>query len=955
MPSSASRAAVVSAAACLLVLTAMGGSAWAAKSTKKVNATATLKSLVTQTSKLPKSAASKTRKARLLRTARHARRVAAKNPCGAVKDLATYRKTLRSTKIRPTVKGKKLKARLRRNLASLGPASVKASRKLLSDKRTKRCGGGVIPSTLKAAKTTVVSSNANGMILRVALPGLNFSSQTGGGKSWTQLTLPNTGAPAAPGKPGIPVVSSTYGVPDGATVTVKAGSTESYVIDGVDVYPTQPDVVDGDTPKPDFLKNQFATAPFQIDAKAYRSDAFSPAASGGVLGQARDITIGGLQIPAAQYNPADRTLKVLNSVLVNILFSGGSKTFTPEVNSPWERAQRSLLASLLNIGIIRSGRPFTIRRCGEEMLVITNPATQAAADTFAVAKRAQGWRTNVFQVGAGPGQIGTTPAQIQAFIRARLTAPNCIHPSYVTIMGDDDLVPTFAGINGIPSDLPYSMKTDADELPDVAVGRIIGNDQTEVAAAITKIIGYETTAPTANGMLNKATIAAQFQDDDNDGQENRTFIWFAETVRNGLAARGVAVDRIYGESPGNNPQRLVDGTNLPASLKKPTFAWNGSGAQVSAAWNDGRFLIVHRDHGWSDGWGLPSFGTGDVNALSNGAKLPVLLSINCSSGAYDYDETSFAGQALVKPGGGAVGVFGDTRDSPSWHNSQIALGFVDALLPSVLPSEGPATKQRTGDALINGKLRLAGLAPPAGDGNTRNELYLWHYFGDPSMQMWGGGTPPIVFNPAVVKAIYKPGPISIPDPPPYTVLVSSLPAQFAGQPISLLRSGQVIGKAFVNGDGTAEIPASFGDGSVKPGELEVAFEGEGAQPFKIAVTGVGPATTALTQTCPQSVTFQFEGPTTVAVSGKLTGAPAGSTVSVTFLHPQQPQGSTNPQPPPETVTATTGADGSWTASVKTTNRSDIGQWSVSSSYAGNTMYAASAGGPCSFPLQVSTS
>ena len=234
-------------------------------------------------------------------------------------------------------------------------------------------------------------------------------------------------------------------------------------------------------------------------------------------------------------------------------FEGGPKTFSRELGSPWERAQRTLVSSLLNAGIVECG-PFVIRRCGEEMLVITNAATQAAADQFATAKRAQGWRTNVFQVGAGAGQIGTTPAQIQAFIRGRLTAPLCIHPSYVTIMGDDDLVPTFTdGPSGIPSDLKYSLKTDADELPDLALGRIIGNDQAAVATAVTKIIGYETTAPTGNGMLGKALIAAQFQDDDNDGQENRTFITFAETVRNGLIARGVAVDRVYGEHPGNNP------------------------------------------------------------------------------------------------------------------------------------------------------------------------------------------------------------------------------------------------------------------------------------------------------------------------------------------------------------------------------------------------------------------
>ena len=118
----------------------------------------------------------------------------------------------------------------------------------------------------------------------------------------------------------------------------------------------------------------------------------------------------------------------------------------------------------------------------------------------------------------------------------------------------------------------------------------------------------------------------------------------------------------------------------------------------------------------------------------------------------------------------------------------MSLGFVDALLPSVLAGEGPATKQRTGDALNWGKMRLHGIAPLP-NGTTRQEFYLWHYYGDPSMQMWGGGNAPIVLNPALVKATYKPGPISIPDPPPYEVAVNlGQPiGPLAGQPISLLR------------------------------------------------------------------------------------------------------------------------------------------------------------------------
>ena len=856
MPGTALRAVAVSAAACLLVLTALDAPAPAARATKKANATSTLKSLVNQTIQLPKSSASTSAKAKLLRRARHARSVASNNPCLAVKDLSAYRKTLRGARIRPSVKGRKLRAKLRRNLMDLGPASITASRKLLTDRRTARCGGGTVPSRLKTTKTSVVASNENGMRLRVRLPALRFVATDGGGRSWTKLVLPDTDSPGAPGTPGIPVASSILAVPDGATLRVKATGTESYTLDGVDVYPVQPETVDqapGLAPKPNFLAGPFSGGAFKQDRKAYARNAFFPAApaAGKALGDARDLHIGGLSIPAAQVNPRTGKLKVLTQVDVDVTFTGGTKTFSDALGSPWETAENRLAGGLLNAGIVRKiERPIVYQPCGEELLVITNPATLSSASTYATARRAAGFLTRVVQTGTAAGQIGTTATQIQTYIRSQLNHPFCIRPSYVTIIGDDELVPTFTtGPGGIPSDNPYSTKNDGDELPDVAVGRIIGNDVGQVDAAIAKIIHYETTPPTGP-MLTRATVAAMFQDTDaegevNDGQEDRTFIWFAEKVRNGLAARGVAVDRIYTDDPTTDPQRFNDGTSLPAALKKPAFAWDGDAADISAAWNQGRFMVVHRDHGWSDGWGDPYFTTTDVDALTNSNdNLPVVLSINCASAQYDTDETSFVQNALVKPTGGAVGVFGDTRNSPSWSNSQLALGFVDALLPTVLSGEGPATKQRMGDALINGKLRLAGLAPPSGpgivggNGDTRNELYLWHYFGDPTMQMFGGGHPPLSIGQAAFTAIYKPKPVTPGDPPPFEVVVT-LPGGLAGQPISLLRNGEVIGKA-IAGDGSVAIAATFNDGvTPKPGELQVALgDADDVAPVTVPVAGV---------------------------------------------------------------------------------------------------------------------
>ena len=938
---------LVAAIVCAVALVALTG-AGSALAAKKPTAKSTLKALAKQTNRLPKASASAKKRAQLKRLAVNARRKARRRPCASVHALAEFRRVLSSVPVKRKAKGRRLRAA--QKLSALGPASVEASRLLLASRKTRRCGGGVKPPTGKNPKVRLLKSDAESLRVRVQLPAIQFVSREGGGQAWTELKAPKSDSPGTPGTPGIPVVSDVLAVPDGAQMRVRVNDTDKLVIEGVDVYPIQPDPVDQDTEPPNFFKAPYADRPFQLNRAAYNRDRAVPAkpADADFLGAMRDINLGALQIPTAQYNPDSKKLTLLKSVDVTVRFAGGPHTFSESLSDAWELNQRRLFDTLLNRNILtRIPIREYVRRCGEEMLVITNPATRTAADTFAAARSAAGIRTRVFETGTGSTQVGTTAAQIQTFIRARLANFPCIRPSYVTLMGDDDLVPVFPGINGIPSDLEYSLSNPADELPDLAVGRILGNDQAAVGTAVNKIISYENSPPGGN-WTRRATIAAQFQDDNLDGTENRTFIQFAETVRNGILSGGfgLSVDRIYQDSPTADPKKFNDGTDLPAALQKPTFAWNGSGTDVTNAWNAGRYLMIHRDHGYSDGWGHPGFNTANVQALTNGNVLPVLMSINCSSGAFDYDETSFASEALVHPNGGSVGVFGDTRDSPTWHNTQIAWGFVDALIPRVLPSEGPAAKQRVGNALIHGKMRLAGLAPPSGpgitggDGNTRNELYLWHYFGDPSMQMWGGD-PPAILDPSRFRAVFleRISPDPPPDPPPFWVQVT-LPPEFNGQAFSLLRDGGVVGKGIAH-DGVANIPASLADDSGPAGRLMVAFEADGSPPILIPVQETQ---TTLTQKCPADE--EAGSNETVTITGNLAGAPANSTVDVSWTMRDRF----------ENVTRTvethpkTDSQGNWSTSVDSESF-EHGTWTVSSRYAGTQGYAPSETGPCSFTVQ----
>jgi hypothetical protein len=101
----------------------------------------------------------------------------------------------------------------------------------------------------------------------------------------------------------------------------------------------------------------------------------------------------------------------------------------------------------------------------------------------------------------------------------------------------------------------------------------------------------------------------------------------------------------------------------------------------------------------------------------------------------------FAERLLTNPNGGAVGMLGDTRNSPSWANSALLRGYVDAVWPNTLPDFGDSTSnRRLGDILNHGKIYLftqgglAGANIPWTDVGDENRM--WHCLGDPTLELW---------------------------------------------------------------------------------------------------------------------------------------------------------------------------------------------------------------------------
>jgi hypothetical protein len=950
-----------------------------------------LKTLKHETKSVPKRNLSKRNKLKLLTALKHVRKAAKKDPCGAVDLLDRYRKGLRKIHdrrlrgLQTTVGG--FRGQLEADALELNTA-------LMQLPKAHRCGGGDAALTSEA-EASVLESDATHITYQVNLPPPTFTSHQVQNQQFEEMVMEGMGKTDAIGEPGLPIMTHNFAIPPDTGVTATVSDVSGYKLAGVNLCPTQEAPVDGpiaDVPgAPDI--GQFANPPFTIDSAAYHSGGQFPAqlSTAGPLGEIRDLNVGGVDFAGGTYTPKSDTLQVFTSFKVNVQYGDGSKPFGSgdNLDSPWEtKFFNNYGATLDNFASIRSRidvSRFQPVFCGEEMLVVTSSALRPAANTFAVGKNAQGIVTRVVEVGSGPGQIGTTPGEIQAFIRGHLNSQSCLmRPVYVVLFGNTAAVPTWivpcsAGGNvadcNIASDLPYSLSNDSDLFADVELGRIPTPDPTNAAAVVTKILNYENTPPAPDGddFYHHATVTSYFQPplkcvlnegasgtpdcdsatpnghweiDYPANTDTRGFTITAERIQNAMAAESYQVDRLYTTDDANvNPLNYWNGTPIPPHLRRPTFSWDANSTQFLDAYNQGRFLILHRDHGWPDGWAAPTLHSGHVPFMTNGTKLPVVFGINCASAAFDDPaHPSFVELQVTKPDGGAFAGFGDTRESPTWPNNHVALGFFDAFFPLTVSTYGsPDPTRRLGDVLVRGKQYMAtqeGFEWQS-SGGTFVEHYLYGLLGDPSAQMWAAE--PMRFHPPQIDVHFVPFDFPKPGDPVFKVQVN-LPLG-AGEPpalgtvATLFHDGEAIGRATVGADGTAEI---IPDTKTPTDDLTVTFDQQGALPASKEVSDV-PTTLTVTPPGPNDPIL-VPGSPTATFTGHLDPAFAGGVIRVVYTPEKSGQG------PAITHTVNTDASGNYSDTVTFTSRSQAGNWHVQAFFDGQNGYSPSQSASVAFEV-----
>ncbi|MBN1970584.1 MAG: T9SS type A sorting domain-containing protein [Candidatus Delongbacteria bacterium] len=504
------------------------------------------------------------------------------------------------------------------------------------------------------------------------------------------------------GKPAIPVKYFLLAAPADGNIDVSVEVKNSIVYDGFEFLPKQYPAPEIYNYKPIFLK----------DDETYTKNSFYPdklyEISEKIIG--RGIAFYQIKVYPVSYNPVTKKTE-LRSLNLSWKISGNFKI---------DKAIYSKNFMMNQLSLCLNGQAFNDldilenkSREAEEgnYLIITHDDFIQAAKKLAIWKNRLGYTSYI----AKTSEIGSSEDEIYDFIKNAYDTWT-IAPEFVCIIGDvaksdgTILVPTgyhsghpangdqYSSDHLTATDLYYGCVDGNDYRPDINVSRILCDSNSEADLYVEKVINYESSPPIESSFYQNVLNVCYFQDDDHNGYADRRFCQTTEEIRDYTTnILNKTSTRVYYTHSNVNPTNWSmnygsNGQPIPTELLRSNgFLWNGDYNDIITGLNNGSFLLTHRDHGYSGGWGDPEFNVGNVNQLSNGNKLPVVLSINCETGFFDNETSIGAGSINSNDGnyfveawmrhsnGGAINYIGATRLSYSGQNDFYAEALYNAI------------------------------------------------------------------------------------------------------------------------------------------------------------------------------------------------------------------------------------------------------------------------------------
>ena len=468
--------------------------------------------------------------------------------------------------------------------------------------------------------------------------------------------------------------------------------------------------------------------------------------SNGVFHNRKDALIN-VSITPVKYNFQTNTVRRYSYIKYKIIYSSSIHEYNGDKSSAVRKVCQNSPSRAKNIDS-------TIRK-DKHYLIVTTTEYQNCLDDFVRWKRLKGNNVHVASRPKGAWTVSAVVDTVQNYYTR-----DSIY--YLLIVGDIDDVPAKEFENAPAHEDPIAI-TDfqyglpVNEIAQIKRGRIPVNNTTELATILNKIIRYEQTPVIDENFYNKSLHCARFEDDNNDGYEDRCFTLCAEELHQYMENNfDKDVTRVYACSPYITPTHwnrytYSTGAAIPSYLTRENYNWYGLKNDIRDIVEDGVFYVLYRGHGWERSWSSPSFPPFPETDVSfhNGEKLPFFFNLTCWNGRYNLNSQRdcMAEQIIKLQDGGGVGVIAAAGVSYSGYNDAFAYGIFDAVWPGFSPTYGLNGYSNTsftnptyevGEIMDLGLLRMSETWGAARDraGTRMKTKQLYHCFCDPSMMLY---------------------------------------------------------------------------------------------------------------------------------------------------------------------------------------------------------------------------
>jgi hypothetical protein len=472
-----------------------------------------------------------------------------------------------------------------------------------------------------------------------------------------------------------------------------------------------------------------------------------------------------------QYNAQKQILRIYNTAKIRII-----ENDTKPVINPITNASDHILSEMvgvyrsvfINYGLNRDD--LTVGEFGEILVICTERDSQAI-DPYIEWKIQKG-----YQVYKEIVPVGTV---VKDLIQEKYNANTNI--LYVLLVGDwaDVKSQTLSGY-GAPMDPQLGCVVGTDVYADICIGRFSASSPVDVTTQVAKVITYE-------------------RDPEAGGE------WYFKAI--GIASS---------QGPGDDNEMDYEHNDVIFNNKldpytydvyTPIYDPSANTTMVKNAVETGATVINYTGHGSMTSWGTSGFNNNNVATLTNGDKLPVVVSVACNNGDFHNGEC-FAEAWTKKVNGGAIIFIGASISQP-WDPPMRGQDyFMDVLVGGYDYSQYPGQngistfESRTtfGSCLFNGLTLMIVESSASEDLETAK---TWNLFGDPTLQVRTAMPKEILLSNTVILT-----------GAPFTTTVTANGEPVAGALVALSKDGEAW-KGITDENGNVVIEHSLEPGTCK--------------------------------------------------------------------------------------------------------------------------------------------